>query len=154
MGGGTYGTAPLAKLFFGSGGGSGGNDDVTTEHPNGGLGGAGGGILMIRAASIAVTGSVSARGNVGQGDAVPCFSMSTTECWDYSGPGGGGAGGSLLFSANQVDLGAALVSAEAGGGGQGGTSSGGAGGEGRIAVRYVTATTGTTTPASDLAVIP
>jgi hypothetical protein len=154
-GGATYGEPTLAKLFFGSGGGSGGSDNELAENPPGGRGGAGGGILMIKAASIAVTGSVSSRGSAGQGDALAgCFGESTTECWDYSGPGGGGAGGSLLLSANQIDVGNALVSADGGGPGPGGTSSGGAGGAGRIAVRYVTSIAGTTTPEADAAMTP
>ena len=81
-----------------------------------------------------------------------CFGGSTTDCWDYSGPGGGGSGGSLYLSADQLTLGTALVNAVAGAAGLGGASNGGAGGVGRIAVRYATGVTGTSTPAADVAV--
>jgi hypothetical protein len=148
-----YGNATLTKLFFGSGGGSGGNDNVLTDNPQGGLGGGGGGILVIKASTITVTGNLSSRGTIGQGDAAAgCFGSSTTNCWDYSGPGGGGAGGSIYLSGGQLAVGTSLVTAVAGGGGFGGSSNGGAGGVGRIALRYATSITGTSTPAGDVAV--
>jgi len=69
-----YGNAALTKLFFGGGGGSGGNDNFLGDNPLGGLGGAGGGIVVIKAGSVTVTGSVSSRGTAGQGDAAAgCF---------------------------------------------------------------------------------
>ncbi|HVV50023.1 MAG TPA: hypothetical protein VHO06_10225, partial [Polyangia bacterium] len=149
IGGAVYGNAALSKLFFGSGAGSGGNDDVLTDNPTGGLGGTGGGILVIMAGNLTVTGSVSARGTAGQGDATAgCFGSTTTSCWDFSGPGGGGAGGSIYLSGNQVSLGTSLVTAAAGAGGLGGESNGGTGGVGRIAVHYATSIAGTSTPAA------
>jgi hypothetical protein len=150
-----YGDAALTKLLFGSGGGSGGNDNVLSDNPHGGAGGVGAGILVIKGLTITVTGTVSARGGAGQGDATAgCFGASTVVCWDYSGPGGGGAGGSLLLSSDQLTAGTSLVTAAAGAAGLGGSTSGGAGGVGRIAFRYATAVTGTSTPAADVAVGP
>jgi hypothetical protein len=151
----TYGDTALTKLFFGSGGGSGGDDNTLADNPAGGLGGGGGGILVLKAASITVTGSITARGLAGQGDATAgCSGSSTTNCWDFSGAGGGGAGGSLYLSGNTVSVGTSLVSGVAGVAGLGGSTNGGAGGVGRIAVRYATTVTGTTTPAADVAVGP
>jgi hypothetical protein len=149
----TYGDAVLTKLFFGSGGGSGGNDNTLSDNPQGGLGGSGGGILVIKASSLTVNGTTSARGTAGQGDATAgCFGGSTTTCWDYSGAGGGGSGGSMYLSAGTVSMGASAVTAVAGAGGLGGSTNGGAGGVGRIVVRYVTSVTGTTTPLADVAI--
>jgi hypothetical protein len=151
----TYGLASLIKLYFGSGGGSGGNDNVLSDNPPGGRGGAGGGILVIRALSIAVTGSLSSRGGAGQGDAQRgCFGGSVVDCWDFSGPGGGGAGGSVYLSGGQLDVGTSLVTAAEGAAGLGGSTDGGAGGVGRVAFRYVTSITGTSTPAADVTVGP
>jgi hypothetical protein len=151
----TYGIAALTKLYFGSGGGSGGNDNTLIDNPQGGLGGAGGGILVIKAGSINVNGSISARGLAGQGDATQgCFGNSTTACWDYSGAGGGGSGGSLYLYGATVTVGTSLVAATGGAAGLGGSTNGGAGGVGRIAIRYVTSVTGTTSPAADVAVGP
>jgi formylglycine-generating enzyme required for sulfatase activity len=156
IGGGTYGNARLTKLFLGSGAGSGGNDNVLSDNPLGGLGGSGGGILVIMAGgNITVTGSISSRGTTGQGDAMSgCFGDPTSSCWDYSGPGGGGSGGSIYLSGDQVAIGASLVTAAAGAGGLGGESNGGDGGAGRIAVRYITSVSGNSTPAADAGMDP
>jgi hypothetical protein len=155
VGGAVYGNSSLTKLFFGSGAGSGGNDNVLTDNPMGGLGGSGGGILVIKASSITVTGNLSSRGTAGQGDATAgCSGSSTTNCWDFSGPGGGGAGGSIYLSGDQLAVGTSLTTAVAGGGGLGGESNGGTGGVGRIALRYVTSIAGASTPAADVAVGP
>jgi hypothetical protein len=151
-GGLAYGDAALTKLHFGSGGGSGGNDNVIFDNPIGGLGGSGGGILVIKAMSITVTGKLSARGTAGQGDVeAGCFGGSVTDCWDYSGAGGGGAGGSLYVSGDSLSLGDALVDAREGAAGLGGSTSGGKGGVGRIAVRYKTSLVGNSTPVADVA---
>jgi hypothetical protein len=150
-----YGDPALTMLFFGSGGGSGGNDNVLADNPQGGVGGAGGGILVIKAGSITVTGLLASRGLAGQGNTTPtCNGASTVDCWDYSGPGGGGAGGAVFLSAGQLTVGISLVTAVAGVGGVGGTTTGGAGGAGRIALRYITAITGTSSPAANVAVGP
>jgi hypothetical protein len=70
-------------------------------------------------------------------------------CWDYSGPGGAGSGGSILLDAVSASLGSALVDASGGLGGLGEPAGdGGDGGDGRIAVRAVTVT-GNTLPASN-----
>ena len=153
-GGATYGDVALAKLFFGSGGGSGGNDNVLTDNPRGGLGGTGGGILVLKAGTLVVTGSISAGGTAGQGDATPCYGTSTSACWDYSGPGGGGSGGSIYLFGSDLSLGVTLVSASAGAGGIGAITTGGVGGVGRIVVRYTNAVSGNTLPAADVAVGP
>ncbi len=151
-GGVAYGNAALTKLYFGSGGGSGGNDDAIHDNPLGGFGGVGGGIVIIKAMSIRVTGKLSARGAAGQGDVeAGCFGGSTEECWDYSGPGGGGAGGSLYLFGNHLTLGDELVDASGGAAGLGGSTNAGIGGVGRIAARYTTAIAGTSTPAAHVA---
>lgn len=100
QGGMAYGDDGLSKLFFGSGGGSGGTDNVLFDNPHGGAGGAGGGIVHVRADG-AVQGNLIARGAAGEGDldGVDCSSADTNQCWDYSGPGGGGAGGSIVVVA-------------------------------------------------------
>lgn len=99
-GGMAYGDAALSKLFFGSGGGSGGTDNVLFDNPHGGAGGSGGGIVHVRADGT-VQGSLVSRGTAGEGDldGVDCGSGDTNQCWDYSGPGGGGAGGSIVVVA-------------------------------------------------------
>lgn len=126
---------------------------MLSDNPQGGLGGLGGGILVIKAASMTVTGTVSSRGGAGQGDTTAgCFGASTTNCWDYSGAGGGGAGGALYLSADVLSVGTSLVTAAAGAGGLGGSTNGGAGGVGRIVLRYATSVTGTSTPAANVAV--
>jgi hypothetical protein len=149
-GGGTYGDLTLVtKLMLGSGGGSGGTDDYL-----GGFGGRGGGIVVILANQLNVTGGVLAAGANGEGDDpfLGCQNGgSITGCWDYSGPGGGGSGGSILFSASMASLGSNRVTAGAGLGGNGvdgAAGDGGLGGVGRIAVQYVSSLSGTTLPAA------
>jgi hypothetical protein len=98
VGGVGYGDAALDKLFLGSGGGAGGSAASLASSPAGAVGGNGGGIVLILAAD-KVTGSLTVAGTDGYGDAAECTvlpSSSTTDCWDDSGPGGGGAGGSIL----------------------------------------------------------
>jgi hypothetical protein len=143
--GATYGVADLSRVFFGSGGGGGG-DDYRDPSWEGLEGGGGGGIVLVDAASVSVTGSVSARG-------VDGFCQNGTLCLPGGGfdggGGGGGAGGSVLIRAATATLGGGLVRA---GGGLGGvidttSTGGGLGGNGRVAV-YATTATGTTTPAA------
>ena len=96
-----YGDEALTQLFFGSGGGSGGTDNVLFDNPHGGFGGSGGGIVYIMSAgAVTGAGTISSRGVAGEGDlpAVDCGGSSTTQCWDFSGPGGGGAGGAVLVT--------------------------------------------------------
>lgn len=92
--------APL----FGSGGGSGGRDNVVVDNPPGGAGGAGGGFLWLLGQSLSGGGSIRTSGLDGVGDpvGVECeVGYSTTECFDHSGPGGGGAGGLLRLTIPQ-----------------------------------------------------
>jgi EGF domain len=131
----TYGTADLSKLFFGSGGGAGGTDNTFGDNPQGAAGGNGGGIVFIHAAG-AVTGSIRSIGGNGEGDppGVECFGTSVVDCWDYSGPGGGGAGGSILVNA-QSFAGTASVSGGSGGNGYNWLAGdGGSGGSGRVKI--------------------
>jgi len=154
-GGLVYGEATLlTKLMLGSGGGSGGTDNVLSDNPPGGRGGRGGGILFIGANQITVhnNASISANGTDGQGDTNPasCATNSTTDCYDYSGPGGGGSGGSVLLKAGAATLGTSIVTASGGLGGiatpQGAAYDAGNGGDGRVAVHSDTTLSGTTAP--------
>ena len=63
-----------------------------------------------------------------------CYGLSTTNCWDWSGPGGGGAGGSIFLRGLVVDIGIIPVTATPGRGGYGSTGCGGDGGMGRIRI--------------------
>jgi hypothetical protein len=148
-GGAAYGDATLlGRLTLGSGGGAGGTDNVLSDNPPGGFGGRGGGIVVITAAELEVSGSLVATGSDGEGDlATGCDDgASVTSCWDYSGPGGAGSGGSILLDANTSSLGSELVAASGGLGGLGDPSGdGGDGADGRIAVHALTLT-GTTLP--------
>jgi hypothetical protein len=150
-GGSAYGNASLLmQLMLGSGGGAGGTDNVLSDNPPGGFGGRGGGIVVVAAANLQVTGTLVSGGTDGEGDLVAgCDNgASTTSCWDYSGPGGAGSGGSVLLDASESSLGAELVSASGGLGGLGNPSGdGGDGANGRIAVHALTLT-GSTLPAA------
>lgn len=129
-----YGDAALAKLFLGSGGGAGGTDGFLGDNPNGGVGGRGGGVLLLSAGSVAITGSITANGTAGQGDSfagVCPNGNSTTSCYDFSGPGGGGSGGSVRIVSPTV-AGAPLAVGGAGGRGQATAGSGGAGSAGIV----------------------
>lgn len=148
-GGAAYGDATLlSRLTLGSGGGAGGTDNVLSDNPPGGFGGRGGGIVVITAAELEVSGTLVATGSDGQGDlATGCDNgASITSCWDYSGPGGAGSGGSILLDATTSSLGSELVTASGGLGGLGEPSGdGGDGADGRIAVHALTLT-GATLP--------
>jgi len=126
----TYSVADLQQLRLGSGGGAGGSDNSLGDNPPGAAGGAGGGIVLLLGTNpIEGAGTILAVGQAGVGDMAECSSASTTECWDFSGPGGGGSGGSILLPDGQrvavptdVSGGAGGVglAAFAGSGGQGG----------------------------------
>lgn len=120
----------VGRLQLGSGGGSAGTDNVRTDNPPGGGGGPGGGIVWILAESISGKGSISAEGGAGIGDppGVECLGGSVTECYDHSGPGGGGAGGSVKLTAPLIDIG--TPSAAGGLGGNGNDTVAGNGGDG------------------------
>ncbi|MBI4099975.1 hypothetical protein HY440_03110 [Candidatus Microgenomates bacterium] len=129
-GGGTYGSANLNSLYLGSGGGGGGFGASP------GTGGAGGGIILVVAANVSVSGTISANGSAG------------TNGPASGGGGGGGAGGSVYLRSVSLTLGSSLVTASAGSGGtgNGGANNGGDGGSGRIRVDGSVAS-GTTSPA-------
>lgn len=120
-GGGTYGDSSLSTLYPGSGGGCSGS-----YHDSSAAGGAGGGIINITAASIVITGAISANGHAG---------ASVLQQGSIYDGGGGGSGGSVLLTAGSF-AGSSLVTASGGAGGYGQTTSGpingGAGGAGRI----------------------
>lgn len=129
-GGGAYGDPALGKLFFGSGGGGGGTDNTLGDNPPGAKGGAGGGIVSILGATnVYVNGAIDASGADGEGDVGRCDGASTTNCWDFSGPGGGGAGGSVKLEGTVSGLPKINVA-----GGRGGAASGPAGDGGRGAL--------------------
>jgi gliding motility-associated-like protein len=87
----TY-NATLNKAFMGGGGGAGhANEQVNSN------GGTGGGIIYVNAGSLAGSGHVIKS----DGAAAPECSAPTAQCND-DGTGGGGAGGTLLLSANSI----------------------------------------------------
>jgi uncharacterized repeat protein (TIGR01451 family) len=98
-GGATF-PATVDRLIMGGGGGAGDANNGTA-----GSGGLGGGIVMIRAGSIAGTGTISARAKDG-----------TTTPTDDGGSGAG-AGGSILIHANQGSLTGIALNASGGKGG-------------------------------------
>ena len=152
-GGGAYGDATLlTRLLLGSGGGAGGTDDYLGDNPPGGFGGRGGGSGGFATAHRLVSCSLVAAGLDGEGDVTAeCDNGgSVTSCWDFSGPGGGGSGGSILLDAGDSSLGSELVEASGGLGGIGQDSGdAGDGASGRIAVHALTLT-GTTSPSATL----
>jgi cysteine-rich repeat protein len=139
LGGLSIGTA---GLIFGAGGGAGGNDNSLTDNPLGGLGGNGGGAIYLWVNGLAGSGALRADGLAGMGDPnTSCTSTnSTTGCWDFAGPGGGGAGGTVWLD-TLADPGSLVLSAAGGAGGDGVRSVGGAGSNG------VAQVTGTDPPA-------
>jgi hypothetical protein len=150
-----YANAP--ELRFGSGGGSGGTDNLLSDNPAGGRGGAGGGVILLFARELYVYGPIDVSGAKGQGDANECTdATSASSCWDYSGPGGGGAGGYVALEAATLTLGNRYVRARAGAGGNGVDNfagNGGAGSVGRVLVTtYESAPSGDTDPEATLTV--
>ncbi len=123
--------AGAGRLFLGPGGGSGGVDNVRVDNPPGGTGGAGGGIIWLLAQSVTGAGSVRAEGGVGEGDPpdVECLTGGgVTDCYDHSGPGGGGAGGSIRITAPEIS--GVRLAVGGGRGGNGNDNSVGNGGDG------------------------
>ncbi|MBI2675708.1 MAG: lamin tail domain-containing protein [Candidatus Aenigmarchaeota archaeon] len=133
-GGSTYGSAGITTLFLGSGGGSGGTDNTNVCGTTSGAGGSGGGAIFITGKTITVSGSISAKGNDGQG--ISCFQHAS---------GGGGSGGSIYLGGFSLTLGSNLVDGTGGAGGTGSDHNGAAGGDGRIRLEY-SSLSGTTNP--------
>ncbi len=133
-GGAVAGSADLTTLELGGGGGS------SADGTGGGNGGTGGGIIFLSGTAIT---NVSAGVFVSNGNTGSAGSPS-----NFAGGGAGGSGGSILL---KTQVGTLLTGTTASGGaggtaGGGGASAGGAGGDGRIAVYYLTSTTGSATP--------
>lgn len=154
-GGPAFGDPLFSQLFLGPGGGAGGTDDNHLNDPPGGRGGAGGGVVVISAQTLTVGGSIDASGAPGEGDVTrPDEDCNTVdECWDYAGPGGGGAGGSILLSADSLSVGAQSVTATGGAGGLGleeDAGDGGDGAAGRIVLHHGGTFEGTTTPSASI----
>lgn len=130
--------AQLGKLFLGSGGGAGGTDNVLVDNPPGGRGGAGGGIIWLLAQTLSGSGRIASEGEDGAGDApdVECVSGgSTVSCYDHSGPGGGGAGGSIRISAKlQAGVQLSALGGRGGNGADQATGNAGDGSEGLVLV--------------------
>ncbi|WAR04480.1 MEG11-like protein [Mya arenaria] len=125
-GGRMYGDPELNHLYMGSGGGSGGNAKDLTTNPN-----------ETRYHSI-TTSCMGCPDACDQRSPVNCRGNSTTSCWDMSGPGGGGSGGTIFLSAKLVNVGYQKLWAMGGEGGAGGSHCcGGAGGRGRIRIDSV-----------------
>ena len=133
IGGGTIGTTDLTTAFFGGGGGGGSvqGGENTSD------GAAGGGWVFLSGVTISTSLVVNCNG---------------TALDTGYGPGGGGAGGSILLKAQTATLGTSLITASKGSGGYGTTSLiyGGDGGVGRIHLDYYTSYTGTTSPTLDV----
>lgn len=126
-GGTTSGSSDLTTMTFGGGGGGSGR----RAGGSAGSGGSGGGIIFIAAATLTVTGSITANGGIG----------------GYTGnigeSGGSGAGGSILIKAVNATLGTGLVTAS---GGNNGTTNETDGAAGRVHIDYSGTLSGTTTP--------
>lgn len=146
--GSTYATAGLSQLRLGSAGGAGGSDNSFADNPPGAAGGGGGGIILLLGSNPVVgLGAIVAAGASGVGDIVECSSASTTECWDFSGAGGGGSGGSVLYS--DVQRVAAFTDIEGGAGGIGLAGFSGSGGQGGNGLSVCTLGHCTGNPATD-----
>ncbi len=127
MSGYSYGISDLSMVFLGSGGG-GGYEDNAACNGTGGGGGGGGGIILTKARSITIQGSVVSNGSAGVG--VPI---------NPGAGGGGGAGGSILMASKDIIINGNVTAT----GGQFGVGSysganGGSGAVGRIRVEYTT----------------
>ncbi|XP_061182724.1 uncharacterized protein LOC133191060 isoform X3 [Saccostrea echinata] len=154
-GGKVYGDGTMTKLYMGSGGGAGGcAKDVTINPPGGHGGDGGGGIRLVAEMNVQITGTLDVEGSPGEGDIVnslscvgtcpascssqkvqDCHGNNTKACWDDSGPGGGGSGGSIHIIGKVVSLAPNSVLAMGGAGGFGTRQAcGGQGGMGRIRV--------------------
>lgn len=132
--------ASLSSPVFGGAGGGGGAEVDTVSGP----GGNAGGLIFItsNALTIASTGTIDCRGNVGSGG-------SGTHSWSG---GGGGSGGSVLLQALTAAINTDKINVAGGAGGAGrpaNNADGGTGGYGRIHIDYLTSLSGTSTPSAD-----
>ncbi|MFP4601163.1 MAG: DUF4215 domain-containing protein, partial [Persicimonas sp.] len=132
------------SALFGGAGGEGGADE-DGSYP--GRGGNGGGAIIIRAATIDLSGTMTSHGDDGE-EGSNSASCGGDGCG--MGGGGGGAGGAVRIEARSTaDLGADLVGADGGVGAQttcDRANLGGDGAEGRVGVSATTAT-GSSLPA-------
>lgn len=123
-------TPDPSRLFLGGGGGGGDANNATT----GVRGGVGGGLVILRAGTMAGSGSINVTGDAGD---VGAFGSAP------DGAGGGGAGGTVLVATRQNSLSANLSILASGGGGgntlnDGGNEHGpGAGGGGGVLLHNV-----------------
>jgi hypothetical protein len=130
----------LVKLLMGSGGGAGALDS-SSEDGIGGAGGAGGGALLLRAASLNVTGTIDARGADGANGCGAAINGCGHGAESEAGSGGGGAGGALFLVASEMQLSADSIWATGGAGAESAAVLGvyaGDGGDGRIRLDYDT----------------
>ncbi|HEX9059154.1 MAG TPA: LamG-like jellyroll fold domain-containing protein [Clostridia bacterium] len=122
-------SSDLTTFQLGAGGGGAGRESVDVWG-----GSSGGGGIMIFGVTISVTGTITANGGAANQDG---------NAGHYS---AAGAGGSILLKAQTATLGTGLITAN------GGVASGvlPAGGNGRIALDYLTSYTGTTSPTANV----
>ncbi len=132
-GGSAMGSPLLSKVFLGPGGGSGGTDATLFDNPPGGRGGRGGGAVLLFTPRLTSSVRIDVSGTEGEGDTPGrnCIGPSPTDCWDFSGPGGGGAGGTFYLSGIFAS-GASTVVYNGGSGGDGSVVGAGIGGRGSI----------------------
>lgn len=130
----TSGSSDLTTMTMGGGGGGGGvpGDNSSVS----GNGGNGGGINSITAATLTVTGTISANGQPG------------TPGTGNGGAGASGAGGSNQLKSQIATLGTGLITAQGGAAisAPGAGGAGGFGGDGYNVLDYLTSFTGTATP--------
>jgi hypothetical protein len=95
-------------------------------------------VIFVAARELFVYGRIDASGGAGQGDTTECLDGTATDrCWDFSGPGGGGAGGTIRIEADAFSFDAGDIRALGGAGGGGSdnlATDGGHGGVGRIVI--------------------
>ena len=131
IGGAAFAGASTSRVVMGGGGGAGGTNN--SGDPAGFGGGAGGGIVMIRAGSMAGSGTINANGLAGTTNA------------NNDGASGGGAGGSVIVMSQAGGVGTLSINAVGGTGGDsftGGATAhaGGGGGAGGVVLRSGAAT--------------
>ena len=138
-----FGSADLARIYFGGGGGASGTTAAGSTQQFFAPGGNGGGIVMIAATQLSGTGRISCLGQPGiRGDSLQGL------IWNFTlSGGGGGAGGSISLAA--ALSGGLSIAATGGDGGAGVTvrgNIGGNGGVGSVGRIRLDLPTGATTP--------